>query len=82
MYISVIRGWLLKTDKETNELYLQWIPCISGTTIHNVPLLVYGIHNEAQEGEVVLLYAYLGKSNRGASTPRGTPGDPQVEPKF
>ena len=31
----------------------------------------------------VLLYAYSGRSNnRGASTPRGTPGGPQVELKF
>jgi len=33
-------------------------------------------------GSRVLLYAHPGRRSRGASTPRGTPGGPQAEPKF
>jgi len=28
------------------------------------------------------LYAYLGRRNQSASTPRGTPGGPHVDSKF
>ena len=30
----------------------------------------------------VLMYAHSGRRSRGASTPHGTPGGPQIEPKF
>jgi len=34
---------LLETNMDINEQCLQWVPCMPGTTIQGVPLLVYGI---------------------------------------
>ena len=45
-YMSKLR-LLLKTDDETNELCLQWVPCMLGTTVHGVLLLVYRTDRKA-----------------------------------
>jgi len=34
---------LLIIDGETNGLRLQWVPYISGTTAHDVPLLIWNL---------------------------------------
>jgi len=31
----------LETSRGINEQYLQWVPCMPGTTVQGVPLLVY-----------------------------------------
>ena len=63
----------------------QWVIFIVGPvhawiTTHGVPSLVYGTGREAHWR--VLLCAHSGISKRGASSPFGTPGGLQVEPKF
>ena len=40
----------MKIDDETNELYLQWVSCIPGTTTQDVPLLVHVTYREVQKG--------------------------------
>jgi len=50
------------------------------TTTEGVPSLVYETSLEAYWR--VLLHAFSRITKRGASSPHGTPGGPQVEPKF
>jgi len=48
---------LLETSGGINELCLQWVPCIPGTTAQDVPLLGDGTYRKAiQEG---LMYALI-----------------------
>ena len=45
-YMSNLR-LLLKIDDETNWLCLQWVPCMLGSTVQGVPLLVYETDHKA-----------------------------------
>ena len=38
---------LLETNGGINEQCLQWVPCLPGTTVHDVPLLVLGTSRKA-----------------------------------
>jgi len=38
---------LLKTNGGINEQCLQWIPCMPGTTVQDVPLLVLETNRKA-----------------------------------
>ena len=44
-YISKLRY------EKTNELCLQWVPCIPGTITENILSLEHRTHREAHEGE-------------------------------
>ena len=62
---------LLETSGGINELCLQWVPYIPGTTAQDVPLLGgRNLPQGKQEGLIVCPY-HDGTRNEGASTPLG-----------
>jgi len=66
---------LLETDDETNGLCLQWVSCIPETTTQDVPLLIQNLlWGDLGAKKRVLFICLKEVSNRGGSTPRGTPG--------
>ena len=71
---------LFETNEGINEQCLQLVPYMPGTTVHNVPLLVYGAVHKAYRR--VLSDALLEWYHKVGSqhSPR-SPGGPQVEPE-
>ena len=59
----------METSGGINELCLQWVPYIPGTTAQDVPLLGDGTCRKANRR--VLLYALIRIQEEGASTPLG-----------
>jgi len=46
---------LLEINDETTELCLQWAPCMLGTTVQGVPMLVYGTSRKAYSRWVLFI---------------------------
>ena len=69
---------LLETSGGINELCLQWVPYIPGTTAQDVPLLGgRNLPQGKQEGLIVCPYQDSGGGSQ--HSPR-SPGGPQVRP--
>ena len=66
---------LLETNGGINEQYLQWVPYMPGTTVHDVPLLVYGTGRKAYLRAYGMPFIKMVSGGGSQRSPR-SPGDP------
>jgi len=70
----------LETNGGINEQYLQWVPCMPGTTVQDVPLLVVGLAARRTGGSYRMPSSRWYQEGGSQHSPR-SPGGPQVRPE-